>query len=733
MPTTQNTDLINTKYQELLIACKQFLNKNNENKIQKAFEYAIKDFSKNKEKFLTESIPHPCEVAIIVAKEIGLGETSVISALLHRTIQDNQEIISFFEKEYGKSVVSILIGINKTSNIWTDKISFNAENFRKLFISLADDIRVVLIKLAHCLYDIRNFDYLNKEFKDQILSEVEFFYIPISHQLGFYNIKTELEELLMKYTKPELFNSIESKIIESESERDRFIMEFTLPIQRELLMYGYDCDIKGRSKSISSIWHKMQKKQLNFDEVFDLFAIRIIVNSKKKNEKSDCWRIFSIVTNIYKPNPKRLRDWISQPKPNGYESLQITVEGPRGKWVEVQIRTKRMDEEAEKGIAAHWKYKNVQTKQSSEEWLDGIREILENPHEKAKTENLLESKPLLDTDKIFVFTPRGDLKKLPVGSTVLDFAYEIHTTIGSKCKGGKVNGKITPIKRILQNGDRVEIITSNNQFPKLDWLNIVVTNKAISKIKRSLNEERFKEAKTGNEILRRKLRNWKLKFNDETIDKLVKHYKLPSSVDLYYKIAIDDIDIQEIKKILLGTFDTSIKSDKIDDSLVNKELLSKTEDFHDILLIDENLKNINYTFAKCCNPILGDNVFGFVTIGKGITIHRKNCPNASYLFDNYKYRIKKVKWKQIEGMKLFQAQIKIVGTDKQGIMNNVLKILSNDMKLNLTTLSVNSRDDGIFEGRVGLNVTNSKILATIVSTIQKIEGVSKVSRISKLE
>jgi len=732
MPENQNTALLKTNYQELLDACKPFLNNDNELKIQKAYEYAIKDFSKNKKKFLSESIPHPCEVAIIVAKEIGLGETSVISALLHRSIQDNEEIISFFDKEFGKSVVSILIGINKTSNIWTDKISFNADNFRKLFLSLADDIRVILIKLAHCLYDMRKFEYLSNEFKKQILSEVEFFYIPISHQLGFYYIKTELEDLLMKYTKPELFNSIESKIIESENERDRFIMEFTLPIQRELLMYGYDCDIKGRSKSIPSIWHKMLKKQLHFDEVFDLFAIRIVIDSKKKDEKSDCWRIFSIVTNIYKPNPKRLRDWISQPKPNGYESLQITVEGPRTKWVEVQIRTKRMDEEAEKGIAAHWKYKNVQNKQNFEERLASFREILENPHEKAKTENLLESKPISDTDKIFVFTPQGDLKKLPVGSTVLDFAFEIHTTIGSKCKGGRVNGKITPIKRVLQNGDRVEIITSNNQFPKLDWLNIVVTNKAISRIKRSLNEERFKEAKTGNEILRRKLRNWKLKFNDETIDKLVKHYKLSSSVDLYYKIAMEEIDILEVKKILIGTFETLIKFDKTDENSIDKEIQSKSEAYDDILLIDENLKNVNYTFAKCCNPILGDKVFGFVTIGKGITIHRKNCPNAQHLSDNYKYRIRKVKWRQTEGMKLFQALIKIVGADKQGIMNNVLKILSDDMKLNLTTLSVNSRTNGIFEGIVGINVTDSKMLATIVSKIQKIEGVLKVSRISKL-
>ena len=733
MPTTQNTDLINAKYQELSDACKQFLNKNNESKIQKAFEYAIKDSSRNKEKFLTESIPHPCEVATIVAKEIGLGETSVISALLHRSIHDNQEIISFFEKEYGESAVSILIGINKTSNIWTDKISFNAENFRKLFLSLADDIRVVLIKLAHSLYDIRNFKSLTNKFKEQILSEVEFFYIPISHQLGFYNIKTELEEHLMKYSKPELFNSIESKIVESQSEQDRFIMEFTLPIQRELLMHGYDCDIKGRSKSIPSIWHKMKKKQLDFDEVFDLFAIRIIFNSKKKNEKSDCWRIYSIVTNIYTPNPNRLRDWISQPKPNGYESLQITVKGPRDKWVEVQIRTSRMDEEAEKGIAAHWKYKNFQTKKSSEEWLAAIREILENPQEKAKTENLLESKTLYDSDKIFVFTPGGDLKKLPEGSTVLDFAYEIHTIVGSKCKGGKVNGKVTPIKRILQNGDRVEVITSNNQFPKLDWLNIVVTNKAISKIKRSLNEEKFKEAKAGNEILRRKLRNWKLKFNDETIDKLVKHYKLSSSVDLYYKIAIEEINIQEIKKILIGTFDTFLKSDKTDDIWVDKEIESKTENFDDILLIDENLKNINYTLAKCCNPIHGDKVFGFVTIGKGITVHRKNCPNAQHLSDNYSYRIRKVKWKQTEGMKLFQSLIKIIGVDKQGIMNEVLKIISDDIKLNLISLSVNSKANGLFEGKVGINVTNSKILATIINRIQKIEGVSKVSRISKLE
>lgn len=535
----------------------------------------------------------------------------------------------------------------------------------------------------------------------------------------------------MKYSKPKLFESIESKIVESQSEQDRFIMEFTLPIQRELLMHGYDCDIKGRSKSIPSIWQKMKNKQLDFDEVFDLFAIRIIIDSKKKNEKSDCWRIYSIVTNIYKPNPKRLRDWISHPKPNGYESLQTTVEGPRSKWVEVQIRTRRMDEEAEKGIAAHWKYKNVEKQQGSEEWLTSIREILENPQEKAKTENLLESKTLQDSDKIFVFTPQGDLKKLPVGSTVLDFAYEIHSKIiGSKCKGGKVNGKIAPIKRILQNGDRVEIITSNNQFPKLDWLNIAITNKAISKIKRSLNEEKFKEAKTGNEILRRKLRNWKLKFNDENIDKLVKYYKLSSSVDLYYKIAIEEIDTPEIKKILTGAFDTPIiKSDKTNDILVDKEMQSKTKYFDDVLLIDENLKNINYTFAKCCNPILGDKVFGFVAIGKGITIHRKNCPNAKHLSDKYNYRIREVKWKQTEGMKLFQALIKIVGVDKQGIMNDVLKILSDDLKLNLTALSVDSKADGIFEGKVGINVTNSKMLTIIVNKIKKIEGVSKVSRI----
>jgi len=723
---------IDSKYLELLTACKPVIKKGDLKIINKAFEIAFKIENENEEIADELNICHSIEVATIAVSKIGLGTTSIIVALLHHIIRKTDYPISEVSKHFGDLVVKIITEYSKISELQTKQISLQSDRFRNLFLSFIGDIRVILIKMAHRLYDMHIIDTFDENKKEKICNEVTFLYIPVAHRLGLYKIKNELEDLVIKFEHPDIYNEISLKLDATKSKRKVFIEDFSKPIQRELIKEGFDCEIKGRPKSIHSIWVKMKKQNVGIEEVYDLLAVRIISNSKKSKEKSDCWRIYSIVTDIYQPNPKRLRDWITTPKESGYESLHTTVKGPNKRWIEVQIRTNRMDDIAEKGVAAHWDYKNITNKTESEGYLNQIKDILENPSqiEFGLSDNL---KTVKKSDKVFIFTPNGDLKQLPAGSTILDFAYEVHTMVGSTCKGARVNNKAVPIRYVLNNGDKVEIITSKNQKPKLDWLSFVVTNRAKSKIKRSIEEEKHIDADQGKGIIKRKFRSWKIEYSDELIDKLIKYYKLKSSLEFYSGIAQEKFDFQEIKDILTNKIQKSkstVETKPLADVQSKKQQLSATDEEEDFLFIDNILKDVSYNFAKCCNPILGDAVFGFVTVNKGITIHRNNCPNAKRLHEQYKYRIISVKWKESIENQTFQAVLKILGKDRLGILEEITKIISDDLKVNTISLKVETKNK-IFDGKIKVQIKGKEHIDELIHKLVKIKDISKVSRISK--
>lgn len=723
---------IDSKYLELIKVCKPVMKKGDLKALNKAFEITFMIENENEEIADELNIYHAIDVAIIAVSKIGLGITSAICALLHHIIRKTDYPISEISKHFGDSVVKITTEYSKISELQTKQISLQSDKFRNLFLSFIDDIRVILIKMAHRLHDIHIIDTYTENKQKKICNEVAFLYIPIAHRLGLYKIKTEMEDLLIKFEHPDIYNKISLELDATKSKRKVFIEDFSKPIQRELIKEGFDCEIKGRPKSIHSIWTKMKKQNLEVEEVFDLLAIRIISNSKKNKEKSDCWRIYSIVTDIYQPNPKRLRDWISTPKASGYESLHTTVKCANNRWVEVQIRTTRMDDLAEKGVAAHWNYKSLISKNESNEYLNQVRDILENPSQ-IEFELNDNSKINKKSDKVFIFTPNGDLKQLPAGSTILDFAYEIHTDVGSTCRGAKVNNKAVPIRYVLNNGDKVEIITSKNQKPKLDWLSFVVTNRAKSKIKRAIEEEKHIDVDRGKGIIKRKLKSWKLDYSDEIIDKLIKYYKLKSSLNLYSGIAQEKFDFQEIKEILTEKRQNGkyVSEEKQSITVKPKKQQSlSTDEEEDFLLIDNKLKDVNYNFAKCCNPILGDAVFGFVTISKGITIHRLNCPNAKRLHEKYEYRIISVKWKDSIENVSFQAVLKVVGLDRVGILEEITKIISDDLKVNMISLKVESKKKK-FEGKVKVQISGSKHIDELLHKLGKIKDVERVTRISK--
>ncbi len=719
---------INDRYLHLINICKPFVKRGELRKINKAFEIAFKYEMESGVEDSRLDTKHSIEVAIIAVEKIGLGTTSVICALLHNLIHSTNYPIEEIEKQFNKSIANIIKGYKKLSGISTQKVSHQSENFRRLYLSLVDDIRVVLIKLAHRLHDMQIIALYPKEMQESLISEITYIYLPIAHRLGLYTLKSELEEKIMKHQHPDIYKEISDKLKATKTKRNVFIQDFAEPIRKELLKQGLDCEIKGRPKSIHSIWDKMKKRNLKFEEVYDILAIRIISNSKTKEEKDDCWRIYSIVTDIYQPNPKRLRDWITTPKASGYESLHTTVKGTNNRWVEVQIRTKRMDEIAEKGQAAHWSYKGFVNKKETDSWLNQVRDILENPRQ-IDFDDVERSKVNPKTEKIFVFTPEGDLVKLPRKSTVLDFAYEIHTDVGDHCSGAKVNNANVPIRFELQNGDKVSVITSKNQRPKYDWLKFVVTSKAKNKIKRSILEEKFKEAEAGNEILRRKFRNWKIPFNEENIDKILRYYKYKSSIDLYYSIAKEKLDLLKIKDLALNNIDEKKNTHARDkkENYKQETCLDTEIKSEDTLIIDDKLKDINYNLAKCCNPVWGDPVFGFVTVGKGITIHRINCPNAADLLVNYDYRIIDVKWKAREDKTCYKTFITVKGKDRIGMMKDIANNISKDMKVNMLSLNINS-NDGKFEGKIKVQVKDIDHLDDLLQRISKISDVESAVR-----
>ncbi|MFO7924008.1 MAG: RelA/SpoT family protein [Bacteroidales bacterium] len=725
-------DIIN-RYRGLLRVCRKCISTGGNKKIRKAFDIALSAHLHRKRDSGDPYIFHPIAVARIAVEEIGLGTTSVIAALLHETVKEGTYDYKDIENSFGKPVRKIVEGLTKMSGISSMNTTLQAENFRKLLLTLSSDVRVILLKLADRVENMRNLEYSSAERQLKTASETFYLYAPLAHRLGLYSLKSEMEDLSMKYTNPDIYSDIQNKLRNTTTARNRFIREFTEPIKRELKRQGFDFEIRGRTKSAYSIWNKMKKQQAEFGEVYDIFAIRIILNSELKNEKSDCWRVYSVVTDFYQPNTNRMRDWISVPKSNGYESLHTTVVGPGGKFVEVQIRTTRMDEIAEKGLAAHWKYKDDGADRGLGEWLMHIRELLENPEPDA-LEFVDNFKLNLYSEEVFVFTPKGDLRRFPAGASVLDFAFEIHSDIGSRCVGAKVNGKNVPIKQILQNGDQVSIMTSKNQTPKIDWLNWVVTAKARTKIKQSLKEARQVDSDAGKELLGRRLKNWKIDFPDKVKTKILKHYKVKTSFDFYYLIGSGRIDPADVKDLILGY---EKKEKPAGNGMQEAELPvleagpdTVAEKPADILIIDENLNNVDYKFAPCCNPVFGDPVFGFVSVSGGIKIHRISCPNAPSMLSRYAYRVVRAKWTSSSESTSFQVMIKLVGVDEVGIVNKISDVVSKDLKMTMRSISIDSAD-GMFEGVIRVVVRNKSQLDLLLHKLSTVKSVQRATRLDR--
>lgn len=715
------------RYRALLRASKSTLQKGDKKEIRKAFEMALESHKDMRRKSGEPYIYHPIAVAQIAAEEIGLGTTSIVCSLLHDVVEDTEISLEDIEREFGKKAAKIIDGLTKISGVFDYNSSLQAENFRKMLLTLADDVRVILIKLADRLHNMRTMDFMPRQKQLKIASETIYLYAPLAHRLGLYAIKSELEDLAMKYLEPDTYKYIATQLNEKKAERNSFIKTFVEPINGLLEEQGLVANIYGRPKSIHSIWNKMKKKNIPFEEVYDLFAIRIVLDSAPDREKADCWKAYSIVTDLYRPNPDRLRDWVSSPKGNGYESLHTTVMGPKGQWVEVQIRTQRMNEIAEKGFAAHWKYKESSNDNGLDQWILKVREMLSNPEANA-LDFLDDFKMNLFSDEIFIFTPKGSLLQLPLGATALDFAFEIHTDVGAKCIGAKVNHKLVPLAHKLQNGDQVEIITSSKQSPKEDWLNIVVTAKAKSKIKSSLKEEKRKIAENGKETLERKLKSLKITYNTDNINKLTYFFKLNSNQDLFIAVANGKIELKDLKEYLNSEKEIENRGNDFKNEGKNIEaLLNKVKGPEsDILLIGEDLQKIDYTLAACCNPIPGDDVFGFVTVNEGIKIHRTNCPNAAQLMANYGYRIVKAKWNGQQEL-TFLTGLHIIGIDDVGLINNITKVISNDFKVNMRSITVDT-NDGIFDGSIKIFVNDKEHLDNLIKNLLEVNGVTGVTR-----
>lgn len=741
LDTEEEKKLILKEYRSLLRGVQKKLTNSDRKQIRFAFEMAMEAHKDMRRKSGEPYILHPLAVAQIVSKEIGLGTTSVVCALLHDVVEDTELTLEDIEREYGKSIAKIIDGLTKISGVFDLSSSLQAENFRKLLLTLTDDVRVILIKISDRIHNMRTLDSVPRHKQLKIASETSYLYAPLAHRLGLYAIKTELEDLALKFTEREIYKEIARKLNATKRERSKYINEFIRPIKEAMDAQGLKYDIYGRPKSIHSIYNKMKTKSVTFEEVYDLFAIRVILDSPPESEKSDCWNVYSKITDIYRPNPDRLRDWISTPKANGYEALHTTVMGQKGRWVEVQIRTKRMDEIAEKGYAAHWKYKESDPEtahdSSLDEWLTRIREILQSPDSNA-LDFINDFKLNLFSDEIYVFTPKGDLKMLPKGATALDFAFEIHTDIGIRCIGAKVNHKLVPLSHALSNGDQVEIITSKKQKPGEDWLNYVVTAKARSKIKSTLKDEKRKIAESGKEIFEKRLKQIKVKPNNNILQEFQNHYKMLNPLDFYYQLAIGKISKEELantviennkvifpekkKKEAEKAKEKEAENEKNMDETIRQTLKSNAE----LLIFDESADKVAYKFANCCNPIPGDDVFGFITVSEGIKIHKTNCPNAVQLMSNHGHRIVKTKWTKQHEI-AFLTELKVSGIDDMGVMNRMTNIISGELKINMRSLSVDSKD-GIFEGKISVFVNDTDELNNLIERLKSLDGVLSVSR-----
>ncbi len=722
------------EYRHLLRSLKpKIKNSSDKADIRRAFEMAVEAHKTMRRKSGEPYIHHPLAVAQIVVDEIGLGTESAICALLHDTVEDTDLTLEDIEMNFDKQTAKIIDGLTKISGAFEMNIdtSQQAENFRKLLLTLTDDIRVILIKIADRLHNMRTMESMAAHKQMKIASETLFIYAPLAHRLGLYNIKTELEDLSLKYTQPEIYKEIAQKLADSKKERSKYINEFINPLKDLLIEKGYNFEIYGRPKSIYSIYNKIKTKHVPFEEIYDLFAIRIIVDTEIEKEKSECWGVYSVITDLYTPSTERLRDWISNPKANGYEALHTTVMGPQGRWVEVQIRSKRMHEIAEMGVAAHWKYKENSTDNALDEWIEKIRETIQNPDTNA-LEFVTNFRQELFSEEIFVFTPKGLLKRLKAGATALDFAFEIHSELGLKCIGAKINHKLVPLSHKLQNGDQIEILTSSKQQPNEDWLKFVVTSKAISVLRKTLQEEKKKMSELGKETFEKKLKQFGIPYTDHNINVAVKFYKYLSPFDLYFYIQTKNLTLTDLKdlkiqggKLMLPT--AKIESKETIEETVKKELKKNAE----LLIMGESSNQIAYKFANCCNPIPGDDVFGFITIGEGIKIHRTNCPNAVQLMSKYDYRIVRTKWNKQHEI-AFLTGVKLNGIDDVGVINKLTNIITGQLKLNMRSISFDT-DDGIFEGKIMVYVHNIEQLDKLIDELSKQQGIFSVSRIDENE
>jgi GTP diphosphokinase / guanosine-3',5'-bis(diphosphate) 3'-diphosphatase len=724
------------RYRKLLRKAKPVLKDGDAKLIKKAFTISLDAHKDMRRKSGEPYIFHPLAVAQICVEEIGLGTTSIVAALLHDVVEDTDIELSDIDRLFGNKVARIIDGLTKISGVFEYGTSQQAENFRKMLFTLSEDVRVILIKLADRLHNMRTLDSMPRNKQLKIASETIYLYAPLAHRLGLNAIKSELEDLYLRFTDKQVYDSIAQNISDTRAARNKFIKQFMQPIKEELDRHGIEHEITGRPKSIHSIWNKMRKQNIPFEEVYDLFAIRIILDPPLETEKSLCWQVYSIVTDFYTPNPDRLRDWISTPKANGYESLHTTVMAKNGQWVEVQIRTQRMDEIAEKGYAAHWKYKESVAAQESnlEKWLAKVRDTLEH-NDHTALDFVDDFRGNLFSEEVFVFTPKGELKTLPHGATALDFAFEIHSQVGSKCLGAKVNNKLVPINYVLKNGDQIEILTSQKQKPHEDWLRFVVTSKAKSRIKDVLKEEKKKSAEIGKEIVIRKLKQLKVEPTQVVLEQMREFFRAPSHIDLYYRVGKGFITTADIKRFKEYKPTSPLKTKpniRVADARTFEQEITKIKGrYEDILLIGEDMDVVDYKLAKCCTPIPGDDVFGFVTVNEGIKIHRTTCPNSTELLANHGNRVVKAKWTSQHEV-AFLTGLKVRGTDRVGLINDVSKVISDELKVNMSSMSIHT-DSGIFEGEIMLYVNDTRHLEQLISKLEKVEGVVKVRRFDSKE
>jgi GTP diphosphokinase / guanosine-3',5'-bis(diphosphate) 3'-diphosphatase len=714
-------------YKQLLSSINYITERSNRTLIKQAYLESTRfsgDLSHKENEFQLE---HSVSVAKIIADDMGLDTTSIIAALSEHLYAANPAESEAFKKKFGNDALNIVLKLQQISGIRMDKISINPENFIQLLLSISGDIRVLLIKLADRINLMRNIDSLLVEEQKQVSNETQNLYSPLAHRLGLYKVKAELDDLAMQHTMPEVYQSISKKIQDSAAEQKKYFEQFIVPIKKSLISAGLDFDIKARTKAIPSIYTKMKSQEIEFDEVYDFFAIRIILKSLPEHEKAECWRAYSHVTDIYPPNTSRLRDWISAPRPNGYESLHVTVEAPGNKFVEVQIRSQRMDENAEKGMAAHWRYKEQKgTKSSSDEWLKNIRGILENytpgDDEIAQTADIK-----VQHEHIFVFTPEGHLKKLRAGATILDFAFEIHTEIGQHCTGAKVNKQYVPLKHILKTGDQVEIITAKNQKPNIDWLNWVTSSRAITKIKRILKDAEFSQSEAGKDLLMRKLGQLKVDYNDDIGNKLVAFYKAASALDLFHGLAEGKYDVQKVKEALQPAVKQEESKAVLKPFTKIESSKDKTGKQKPVVIINDSTPLTDVKFARCCQPVFGDEIFGFVTVTEGIKIHRTNCTNSAQMFERYHYRVVKARWAEISELTSYVATIRLSGNDQPGILNDITNIVSGELKADIRSINLNSHN-GKFDGSIMVNVNGQAHLNLIIGKLVRLKGIRKVSR-----